>query len=503
MTNPTLHPWRVKGKKKSQIVSQPKPKTQGPKAFRELPQKRKYPKTQKTPIVQATITPPTKEGISNSQPLLESKKFDLKDSEGNKHPTNLGLLATHPNEGIHPPLSGTGAEYHVDKTQSIRFVVSVLDQHQSKNSSEVELDVNPLILTSVADIQALLEEDELIEESDDVFEAEEEMDEEIPKPDTKETQTHHSTKTPTKELDAEDYWVNHEEVPISYVDLKAAVEGYYEENVDHRVQTDKLVKETITALTRLVKQELSRESLSESPLGSVAIPLVPKHEVNATVRKENLEKQVIVLQKAPSYTEGEQVSILNTTKEPEVEDIEKEPEVAYKEKRVQECQVSRLLLTDTILEITILQSENSQAPPMRDRGKGIARDTDEYLRKLMPASKEVRQDLDAPILVPYEITGKMYQLTEEQIQAHLDKENKLKKAEREAKLLEMNKSKLIKVVHKEAANAGVDPKILARAKGGQDFRKIQDAKIKVLNKEHSKKIKKETKLRRKMIDNYK
>nr|GFA09628.1 hypothetical protein [Tanacetum cinerariifolium] len=52
-----------------------------------------------------------------------------------------------------------------------------------------------------------------------------------------------------------------------------------------------------------------------------------------------------------------------------------------------------------------------------------------------------------------------------------------------------SKAELIKVDQEEATKAGVDPKILASAKGGQEFRKIQDAKIKVHNKEHSKKIK--------------
>ncbi|GKE35502.1 hypothetical protein Tco_1454824 [Tanacetum coccineum] len=42
----------------------------------------------------------------------------------------------------------------------------------------------------------------------------------------------------------------------------------------------------------------------------------------------------------------------------------------------------------------------------------------------------------------------------------------------------MIKSKLIKVVHEEAAKVGINPKILASTKGGQEFRKIQDAKIK-------------------------
>ncbi|GKF78177.1 hypothetical protein Tco_0230647 [Tanacetum coccineum] len=72
---------------------------------------------------------------------------------------------------------------------------------------------------------------------------------------------------------------------------------------------------------------------------------------------------------------------------------------------------------------------------------------------------------------------KIYQLNKYEIQANLDKQAKLSKPE------------LIRVVHEEEAKASVDPKILASAKGGQEFRKIQDAEIKVLNREHSEKNK--------------
>ncbi|GKD08358.1 hypothetical protein Tco_1188043, partial [Tanacetum coccineum] len=62
--------------------------------------------------------------------------------------------------------------YQVDQNQSTRFEVSVPDQHQSKTFSEKEQDFEPLKLTTIADIQALLgaTEDELNEDSnDDVF----------------------------------------------------------------------------------------------------------------------------------------------------------------------------------------------------------------------------------------------------------------------------------------------------------------------------------------------
>ncbi|GJR40355.1 hypothetical protein Tco_1216039 [Tanacetum coccineum] len=121
--------------------------------------------------------------------------------------------------------------------------------------------------------------------------------------------------------------------------------------------------------------------------------------------------------------------------------------------------LSRPQLTDPILEVQVPQPENpSHTTPKLDRGKGIARDTDESTIKHVPESKEVCQDPDARVLIPFEIN-----------------------------------------VTKEAR---VDPKALQSLKGDQEFIKKQDAKIKVLNKEHSKKDMKEKELWKKRIDQY-
>ncbi|GJZ73182.1 hypothetical protein Tco_0637328 [Tanacetum coccineum] len=48
----------------------------------------------------------------------------------------------------------------------------------------------------------------------------------------------------------EDLWEKHEEATVSYVDLGAFIEGYYEENVDHKDQTDKLVQTTMNSLDK-------------------------------------------------------------------------------------------------------------------------------------------------------------------------------------------------------------------------------------------------------------
>ncbi|GJR27599.1 hypothetical protein Tco_1103831 [Tanacetum coccineum] len=73
--------------------------------------------------------------------------------------------------------------------------------------------------------------------------------------------------------------------------------------------------------------------------------------------------------------------------------------------------------------------------------------------------------------VPYMINGKMHYLTNDDINAHLDKEDKIKKAAEEAKRLEMTKTKVIKIVQEEAEKIGIDPKKIIGAKACEKFKK--------------------------------
>ncbi|GJW63819.1 hypothetical protein Tco_0115703 [Tanacetum coccineum] len=88
---------------------------------------------------------------------------------------------------------------------------------------------------------------------------------------------------------------------------------------------------------------------------------------------------------------------------------------------------SRPKLTDTVIDITPLEEQPTNDPshitPKDNRGKGIARDPNESPIKFVPTSKDVRPDPNTLVLIPYEIKGKMYQLTNEQIQAHWKKKN--------------------------------------------------------------------------------
>ncbi|GKB69121.1 hypothetical protein Tco_0930533 [Tanacetum coccineum] len=117
-----------------------------------------------------------------------------------------------------------------------------------------------------------------------------------------------------------------------------------------------------------------------------------------------------------------------------------------------------------------------QVAPKADKGKEIVIKDVESPKKLVKASRKVHPDSDEPV--------------------------RIKKAAEEAKLLAMTKSKLIKVIHEEASKAGIDPKVLESAKGSQDFQNIQDAEMKVLNREHSQKVKKAMGVKKNRIDDY-
>ncbi|GKE01004.1 hypothetical protein Tco_1388987, partial [Tanacetum coccineum] len=111
-----------------------------------------------------------------------------------------------------------------------------------------------------------------------------------------------------------------------------------------------------------------------------------------------------------------------------------------------------------------------------DKGKGIATESDEDpSKRLVPASIIVFSDPDKEVKVPYMINGKMYYLTDKEMQAYLDKEEKLRKAAEEERLLAISKPEVIKVVQEEAKKIGLDPKKITSAKASEKFKKAQDA----------------------------
>nr|GEU98510.1 hypothetical protein [Tanacetum cinerariifolium] len=154
-------------------------------------------------------------------------------------------------------------------------------------------------------------------------------------------------------------------------------------------------------------------------------------------------------------------------------------------------------ITEDIWEIKSMMAEIYQA----FKGKGIATEFEEDpSKRLVPTSTIIRPDLDEPVRVEFIINEKIVYLTEQEIQENWDKEEKMKKTTKEAKLLAMFRPEVIKVVRKEGKKLGIDPKEAISTKAGETFNKAQDAEHEVLKIGHSKKVKRLTELNRMRVE---
>ncbi|GJR27209.1 hypothetical protein Tco_1103441 [Tanacetum coccineum] len=307
--------------------------------------------------------------------------------------------------------------------------------------------------------------------------------------------------------------------------VKASIEGYYEENVDHKEQTDKVIDATMNSLDKnnitkgdllnalngvtetlktirdAVKEDLvlNKKSLVESLQAtalkqeehlaswaksstSMAWNLSPRmtavessqaalRSEISSLKQDTLEIKSMMTEIFQAFKGQEHVTIEDDAKKLKSDKAEEETRRAISISVVRPITIpnpgvamiessSRPPLTDPTLEILIPQRE----------GKGIA--TDEQLestKKLVPASKVVREDLDEPI----------------------------RKAAEEAKMFEMTKTEVIKVVQEEVEKIGLDPKTIISAKIGEKFKKALDAEHQVLKREHSQKAKRAIELRKK------
>ncbi|GJX46498.1 hypothetical protein Tco_0271688 [Tanacetum coccineum] len=268
---PPLAPKLKKGK--SQTVTPTLPKSQGPEASGALFKKRKKPKSKKPPT-ETKLTPPkpTEDSKGNKQPLdrditsmtpdegtakitpcLEGSLGD-KDSGGNIPPADMEPIHT-----LVADLSGTGAKYQVDETQSTRL--SLPDDELDKESDEEEV---------------LAAGDDMNEDPQD--------DEEVrtPSPGPTQPDPYHvqESASDSSSLDLKKFdnilpltkrqlikylrkmsrflfnqitkkqWEQHEEAAVSFADLKASIDQYYDENIAHRDQTDKLMEASMSSLDR-------------------------------------------------------------------------------------------------------------------------------------------------------------------------------------------------------------------------------------------------------------
>ncbi|GJR12808.1 retrovirus-related pol polyprotein from transposon TNT 1-94 [Tanacetum coccineum] len=106
-------------------------------------------------------------------------------------------------------------------------------------------------------------------------------------------------------------------------------------------------------------------------------------------------------------------------------------------------------VTELLTRLITKDGGSSHTTPKDNKGKDIARDTDDSPRKIVKALKE----------------------------AYLKKEEQMQKAAQETRLIALSKPELIKMVEEVASEARVDLKALRCSKGGHEFLMKQDAEF--------------------------
>nr|GEV69257.1 hypothetical protein [Tanacetum cinerariifolium] len=377
---------------------------QGPEALGSLPQKRKKPKSKKTPT-ETQVTPPIglTEGSEQSHLVSSGNMPDPQDIKRTKQ------------------LAGTVKTTLLPEGPRVEK-----DSKGLKPLADMESLTNPIADPSWTDAK--------YQESDneEVFTAGEEMDEDIP--------------TTNEEAQiTEDQWEHHEEAAVSYANLRASIEGYYEENAT-----------TISQDQHLAAWAKSSNFMAWNLGPSVRQTTLAITEGPANAKGENVTQADT--EEPPSHTEGEHVTIEDATEKDKFDKAEEEP--------------TRAIPISNVRPITrpnpkVAMIESSSRPTLTDPPSMKSL----FLKKLLQSLKEKEMDPDEPIRDPYIIIGKMHYLTNDEINAHLENKDKIKKAAKEAKMFKKTKTEVIKVVKEKDEKIGLDHKTSISAQAGEKFKK--------------------------------
>ncbi|GJV44636.1 retrovirus-related pol polyprotein from transposon TNT 1-94 [Tanacetum coccineum] len=446
------------------------------------------------------------EGTRKSQPLPEGTTTGPKDSGGNDQPADKGLPSTASNEGT-------------DKTTP-RPEGPHGDKDSGGHKTPVDMEpIHPTIIDPLGtDVRAFrLSNDEAQESEEAILGAGDEVDEDSqpaavqhqsspPQADKPQSSTTSYTEASNSDSSSDDLLKKYDNIlPLT----KRQLEKYLRKVSSILFnRTNKLVEASMSSLDK------SSTAISDLYKGLNIITKLLK-EINNVVKDDPVVNKKIS-EAIETFT---MISTNITKRDNETNTATEDPRShtgGETDVNKQEKSEEPKHATDANFEFissSTTQPSATQAQPItiinpepiipQREGKGIP--TDEQAgdqRKLVKASSIVHPDPDAPFLVPYTINGKLFHLTAKQIEVHLDKEEQIKKAKEESRLLVINKPEVIKVVREKAKKLGIHPKEAITAKAGEKFKKAQDAKHEVLKKKPTEKVRKSLELKKHKYDNY-
>ncbi|GJT27344.1 hypothetical protein Tco_0907619 [Tanacetum coccineum] len=383
-------------------------------------------------------------------------------------------------------------------------------------------------------------------------------DEEIRTPSPKQLPKH-----PT--LILQDQWEKHEEEVVHYVSLKASIDDYYNENIAHKDQTDKLVEafmsslekssttindlykglEVITQLLKDITTSVKDDSATNKKVEEASehlakistqiteiLSLVKSLDFSTQSTVKNIQDHAFKQEEASpdwmksstnmAWNLGSRISGLERTQthiqssmsslKEDTSSIKFMMTKMYNAFRSQSSSAPSssvtptFALTDTLANV---EGDNATHTATKEPSFHTKGETDANIQE---KPKESKQSTDANIkegkgIATDDQAEDQKKLVKASSIVHPDldkpdKEEEIKKAEEEARLNAISKTEVVKVIREEAKKLGIHPKGAITTKAGELFKKAQDAEHEVLKRQHTEKVRKSLELIKHKYDNY-
>nr|GEV18055.1 retrovirus-related Pol polyprotein from transposon TNT 1-94 [Tanacetum cinerariifolium] len=219
-------------------------------AFKALSKKCKKPKSKKTHAeTKATSTPKPTEGFEQSYSVSSSTVPDPQDPKRNIQLADMAKTTPRPEGSLGDKDSGEKKPPADMKPIN----PTVVDPSGTGAKYQEKLNTQPLVLSTYAVVRAfLLSNDEAQESEEDILEAGEEMNEDpqaaaiqhqSSPPEAEKSQSSHAPSTEASDTDSS--------CDVNYANLKASIDEYYDENIAHRDETDKLIEAFMSFLDKI------------------------------------------------------------------------------------------------------------------------------------------------------------------------------------------------------------------------------------------------------------
>ncbi|GJT96105.1 hypothetical protein Tco_1091623 [Tanacetum coccineum] len=328
----------------------------GPETSKSLPQKRKKTKSKKPPTKTKEIPPLSQQRVlSNPTQSPQGTTTNPKDSWGNVQPTDKGLPSMASNEGA------------AKTTPHPEGPLGDKDSKVNKPPTDME-PINPTVSNpsgTGAEYQES-DEEEVFAVGDDM-EEENQADEEEHQslsPNKDKPKPSHTSTTQESNYDSSSPDLKKFDNTLSLTKrklIKASIEGYYEENIDHREKTDKLVQATMDSLDKTATDRVNLLKALNGVIETLKVADIISDISSLKQDTSEIKSMMTYIYQAfkgendtqadtkepPSHTKGKHVAMKDDTKKLRTNKAEEEPTRAVPISTV------RPSLTNPILKILI------------------------------------------------------------------------------------------------------------------------------------------------------